>query len=112
MGDDVRKYVVRRPLPQKEGKPVQTKAPKIQRLVTPGRLQRKRHRLSVKRARSEAALNAESEYKKLLAKRLKDMKEKKAEAARSDVFQVCASLNLPLLQENKYKLYATIVLFI
>merc|ERR1711911_325356 len=80
--DDVRKYVVRRPLPQKEGKPVQTKAPKIQRLVTPGRLQRKRHRLSVKRARSEAALNAESEYKKLLAKRLKDMKEKKAEAVK------------------------------
>merc|ERR1712062_828184 len=77
--DDVRKYVVRRPLPQKEGKPAQTKAPKIQRLVTPGRLQRKRHRLSVKRQRSEKALNAEAEYKKLLAKRLKD---KKAEATK------------------------------
>merc|ERR1712002_1306412 len=80
--DDVRKYVVRRPLPQKEGKPAQTKAPKIQRLVTPGRLQRKRHRLAVKRQRTEKALNAEAEYKKLLAKRLKDMKEKKAEAVK------------------------------
>merc|ERR1712036_118291 len=69
-------------LPKKEGKPAQTKAPKIQRLVTPGRLQKKRHRLAVKRQRTEKALNAEAEYKKLLAKRLKDMKEKKAEATK------------------------------
>merc|ERR1711945_20299 len=45
--DDVRQYVVRRPIEVKEGKPQpkkpKTKAPKIQRLVTPQRLQRKRH---------------------------------------------------------------------
>jgi len=33
--DDVRHYVIRRELPAKEGKKKQTKAPKIQRLVTP-----------------------------------------------------------------------------
>merc|ERR1712228_862785 len=41
--DDVRQYVVRRPLPLKEGKKQKYKAPKIQRLITPQRLQRKRH---------------------------------------------------------------------
>ena len=37
--DDVRQYVVHRPLPEKDGKKSRTKAPKIQRLVTPARLQ-------------------------------------------------------------------------
>ena len=46
--DDVRKYVIRRKFTKKNGKEV-TKAPKIQRLVTPISLQRKRHRLSLKK---------------------------------------------------------------
>ena len=37
--DDVRKFVVRRPMPKKEGKKQRDKAPKIQRLVTPVVLQ-------------------------------------------------------------------------
>lgn len=38
--DDVRQYVVKRPLPLKEGKTKQRfKAPKIQRLITPSVLQ-------------------------------------------------------------------------
>lgn len=37
--DDVRQYVVKRPLPQKEGKKERMKAPKIQRLITPTVLQ-------------------------------------------------------------------------
>jgi Ribosomal protein S6e len=37
--DDVRSYVVRRPLPEKNGKKATSKAPKIQRLITPVRLQ-------------------------------------------------------------------------
>lgn len=37
--DDVRRYVVRRPLPKKEGKKQRYAAPKIQRLVTPNVLQ-------------------------------------------------------------------------
>merc|ERR1712108_80809 len=50
--DDVRQYVIKRPLPVKEGKECKkptAKAPKIQRLVTPTMLQRKRHRLALKR---------------------------------------------------------------
>lgn len=37
--DDVRHYVIKRPLPQKEGKKLRYKAPKIQRLITPSVLQ-------------------------------------------------------------------------
>lgn len=36
--DDVRRFVVKRPI-QKEGKPARSKAPKIQRLITPLTLQ-------------------------------------------------------------------------
>ena len=78
--DDVRQYVIKRPLPAKvcyilvdlslginyeilssdislqegkENKKQRYKAPKIQRLVTPAMLQRKRHRLALKRRRAE-----------------------------------------------------------
>ncbi|MCL4147735.1 UNVERIFIED_CONTAM: hypothetical protein GTU68_035861, partial [Idotea baltica] len=37
--DDVRRYVIKRPLSGKEGKKPTTKAPKIQRLITPSVLQ-------------------------------------------------------------------------
>jgi hypothetical protein len=37
--DDVRSFVVRRPLPERNGKKATSKAPKIQRLITPVRLQ-------------------------------------------------------------------------
>ncbi|MCP5656088.1 hypothetical protein NL311_27140, partial [Klebsiella pneumoniae] len=52
--DDVRRYVVKRVLPAKEGKEnakPRHKAPKIQRLVTPVVLQRRRHRLALKKKR-------------------------------------------------------------
>merc|ERR1712183_167464 len=49
--DDVRQYVVRRPV-TKEGKKPRTKAPRIQRLVTPRVLQHKRHRIALKRQRT------------------------------------------------------------
>lgn len=55
--DDVRKFVIRRTV-AKEGKQEYTKAPKIQRLVTPQRLQRKRHNIAIKRRRAEAARDA------------------------------------------------------
>merc|ERR1712062_402821 len=51
--DDVCQYVIRRPLPAKEGKKQKFAAPKVQRLVTPVMLQRKRHRLALKRRRGE-----------------------------------------------------------
>jgi small subunit ribosomal protein S6e len=55
--DDVRKFVIRRTV-TKEGKKEYTKAPKIQRLVTPQRLQHKRQRVAIKRRRAEAAREA------------------------------------------------------
>ena len=73
--DDVRRYIFKRALPQKEGKPQRFKAPKIQRLITPHRLQRKRHMLAVKKKRGEKARQEATEYAKLLAKRAKESRE-------------------------------------
>merc|ERR1712038_1574373 len=75
--DDVRQYVIKRPLPAKEGKENKKqryKAPKIQRLVTPAMLQRKRHRLALKRRRAEKNRQAAAEYAKILAQRQKEAK--------------------------------------
>jgi len=78
--DDVRKYVIRRELPVKEGKEkkgTKTKAPKIQRLVTPQTLQRKRHRLALKKSRVVKNKTEAATYAKLLALRNKEAKEKR-----------------------------------
>ncbi|KAL8955673.1 MAG: hypothetical protein Q9183_006562, partial [Haloplaca sp. 2 TL-2023] len=57
--DDVRRYVVRREVqPKAEGKKPYEKAPRIQRLVTPQRLQHKRHRMALKRRKAEASKDA------------------------------------------------------
>lgn len=89
--DDVRKYVIRREVTPKNGKKAYTKAPKIQRLVTPRTLQHKRHRQAIKRRRTEASREAESEYKQLLAKRVKEAKDKKIERRRTSSMQKSAS---------------------
>ncbi len=73
--DDVRKYIFKRPLPLKEGKPQRHKAPKIQRLVTPRRLQRTRHLKSLKKKKGEKARQEAAEYAKLLAKRAKESRD-------------------------------------
>ena len=80
--DDVRQYVVRRPLPQKEGKKSQTKAPKIQRLITPALIQRKRRQHALKRKRAEKQKEQANEYARLLAERQKEAKHAKEEARR------------------------------
>ncbi|KFY78486.1 hypothetical protein V501_07594 [Pseudogymnoascus sp. VKM F-4519 (FW-2642)] len=78
--DDVRKFVIRREVqPKGEGKKAYTKAPKIQRLVTPQRLQHKRHRIALKRRNSERTKDAASEYAAILAKRVHDVKAEKAD---------------------------------
>ncbi|EXJ72915.1 40S ribosomal protein S6-B [Cladophialophora psammophila CBS 110553] len=78
--DDVRKFVIRREVvPKKEGAKPYTKAPKIQRLVTPQRMQHKRHRIALKRRRAEAAKDAANEYHQLLAKRVHEEREKRTE---------------------------------
>ncbi|KAF9941063.1 40S ribosomal protein S6 [Mortierella alpina] len=78
--DDVRKFVIRREVqPKNAEKKPYTKAPKIQRLVTPVVLQRKRNVLALKKRRAENAKEAEVEYKALLAKRVKEAAEKRSE---------------------------------
>merc|ERR1711931_588048 len=82
--DDVRQYVVRRPLPEREGKKAKSKAPKIQRLVTPVVLQRKRHHFALKKKRVARKRDEAAEYTKLLAQRMKEAKERKMERKRSN----------------------------
>jgi len=84
--DDVRQYVISRALPLKEGqtaKQQRYKSPKIQRLITPMVLQRKRHRLSLKKRRREKNREEEAAYAKVLAQRIKEQKERKMERRRS-----------------------------
>uniref|UniRef100_A0A0K3CUJ6 40S ribosomal protein S6 n=1 Tax=Rhodotorula toruloides TaxID=5286 RepID=A0A0K3CUJ6_RHOTO len=64
--DDVRKFVIRREVvPKKEGAKPYTK-----RLVTPERLQRRRHLRSLKRRKTEQQREQIEEYKAVVAKRL------------------------------------------
>jgi small subunit ribosomal protein S6e len=74
--DDVRLHVVKRQIQKGDKKPY-TKSPKIQRLVTPQRLQRKRHLISVKRQRTEATKKQAEEFNVLLAKRYKEARDKR-----------------------------------
>jgi len=76
--DDVRQYVVKRQI-TKEGKKPYFKSPKIQRLVTPRRLQRKRLFAKIKRTRYEASRKAATEFNALMAQRYKEAREKRAQ---------------------------------
>ena len=76
--DDVRPYVVRRTIQKGEKK--YTKAPKIQRLITPQRLQHRRQVRAVKRGRYEKSKENADRYNKLLAEHHKLQKEKRAQA--------------------------------
>eukprot|EP00027_Filamoeba_sp_ATCC50430_P005276 CAMPEP_0168554752 /NCGR_PEP_ID=MMETSP0413-20121227/7952_1 /TAXON_ID=136452 /ORGANISM="Filamoeba nolandi, Strain NC-AS-23-1" /LENGTH=309 /DNA_ID=CAMNT_0008585523 /DNA_START=52 /DNA_END=982 /DNA_ORIENTATION=- len=81
--DDVRKYVTvyKREIPakKKEKKPT-FKAPKIQRLITPLALQRKRHRIALKKRRFEKNKQEAADYAKLLAQRNQERKEKRRQS--------------------------------
>jgi small subunit ribosomal protein S6e len=80
--DDVRQYVVKRPLPLQEGKKQRFKAPKIQRLITPAVLQRKRRRLALKKKRCLKRKLLVEAYAKVVAQRKKEFKAKKEEMKR------------------------------
>jgi len=75
--DDVRQFVVRREVTK--GDKTYTKAPKIQRLVTPQTLQRKRALKTQKVKNAQLQRDAAAEYAQLLAKRLHERKEEKLE---------------------------------
>eukprot|EP00199_Chlamydomonas_sp_CCMP681_P005624 CAMPEP_0119105854 /NCGR_PEP_ID=MMETSP1180-20130426/3702_1 /TAXON_ID=3052 ORGANISM="Chlamydomonas cf sp, Strain CCMP681" /NCGR_SAMPLE_ID=MMETSP1180 /ASSEMBLY_ACC=CAM_ASM_000741 /LENGTH=252 /DNA_ID=CAMNT_0007091023 /DNA_START=67 /DNA_END=825 /DNA_ORIENTATION=+ len=79
--DDVRKYVntYRRSFETKAGKK-HSKAPKIQRLITPLTLQRKRRLASLKKAGLEKSKSQAADYHKLLVQRLKEQRERRSES--------------------------------
>jgi len=79
--DDVRTYVnaYRRSFEGKTGKK-HSKAPKIQRLVTPLCLQRKRAKVAVKKQRIAKCKAESAEYQKLIALRVKEQKERRSES--------------------------------
>jgi len=77
--DDVRKFVISRKVTTKNGKTF-TKRPKIQRLITPLTLQRKRHLAAAKHASVEKSKEQKAEYERLVAQRAK---ERRASSKRS-----------------------------
>ncbi|RRT59058.1 hypothetical protein B296_00034169, partial [Ensete ventricosum] len=103
--DDVRKYVntYRRTFTTKSGASRAdsggfnsagkkcSKAPKIQRLVTPLTLQRKRARIAEKKKRIAKAKSEAAEYQKLLATRLKEQRERRSESLAKRRFKLSAA---------------------
>jgi len=75
--DDVTQYVVKRRI-EKAGKKARTKKPKIQRLVTPLRLQHRRRLASTRRQQQEKTKADATEYNNLIAARFKEQKDKRA----------------------------------
>ncbi|KAL5111763.1 40S ribosomal protein S6 [Taenia crassiceps] len=75
--DDVRQFVVRKPLPAKGDKKPRSKAPKIQRLTTPIRLQRKRRHRALKKKRIAIRKELETEYAKMIAVRRKQARDER-----------------------------------
>jgi small subunit ribosomal protein S6e len=76
--DDVRKYVIRRQIVKKDGKSYY-KAPKIQRLITPQRLQHKRERKALKRQRFEKSQAEAQVYNRLVNQRFKEQRERRSQ---------------------------------
>jgi len=72
--DDVRKYVISRTFTDKKGRETR-KAPKIQRLVTPLMLQRKRRHKAEKMASILRSKEEAAAYKKVVAQRLAEQRE-------------------------------------
>jgi len=73
--DDVRQYVVRRQIDKGDEKKNYTKAAKIQRLITPQRLQHKRQIKALKRTWYEKSASDAKDYAELVAKRHKEDRE-------------------------------------
>jgi len=72
--DDVRKFVIRREIEGKEGKTF-TKAPKIQRLITPQRVQRKRKEKAVARERWTSSRKVAQAYQEKVTEKMRLAKE-------------------------------------
>ncbi|KAE8784527.1 Serine/threonine-protein kinase SAPK2 [Hordeum vulgare] len=94
--DDVRQYVntYRRSFTNKKGKTV-SKAPKIQRLVTPLTIQRKRARIADKKKRIAKKKSEAAEYQKLLAQRLKEQRDRRSESMAKRRSKLSAATKAP-----------------
>lgn len=93
---DLRPLVIARKF-EKKGKTI-TKRPKVQRLVTPVTLQRKRRRNALKVAALEKSKKDAAEYSRLVAQRVKEQKE----ARRSEISKRRSSRKASLkAQETK-----------
>jgi small subunit ribosomal protein S6e len=73
--DDVRKYVIRRKIEKSGSKKPIFKAPKIQRLVTPRRLQHKRQQKATIKQRYEKTRTESAAFQELVAARFKEARE-------------------------------------
>jgi len=73
--DDVRKYVIRRKIEKDGAKKPIFKAPKIQRLVTPRRLQHKRQIKAEKKSRYEKTKADSAAFQELVAARFKEARD-------------------------------------
>merc|ERR1712228_881811 len=73
--DDPRKFVVRREIERGESKKKKSKAPRIQRLVTPAMLQRKRYFKSQTRKKMEDSKKAKKDYATRLSEYRHEQKE-------------------------------------
>ncbi|EGG15393.1 40S ribosomal protein S6 [Cavenderia fasciculata] len=76
--DDVRKYVIRRELPATDKRKAKSKAPKIQRLITPVVIKRRKALRAKKLARMVKASSEAAEYKKLIDSRSEAAKSKRS----------------------------------
>jgi len=74
--DDVRQYNIKRRI-AKEGQKAYNKYPKIQRLITPQRLQRKRSQFHEAKERVKASRKAAEDYNALIAARYKEARDKR-----------------------------------
>lgn len=91
--DDVRQFVIRRTIPGKEGKRDRTVAPKIQRLVTPVTLRRRRQKLHQKAARYAKQVADKKEYDELLKTVNKEKRAAAVAKARAHAAVVAAKAN-------------------
>ncbi|KAJ1971975.1 40S ribosomal protein S6, partial [Dimargaris verticillata] len=81
--DDVRQYVIRRTVERKDGKPSMVKSPKVQRLITPLVLHRRRRERRLRREKCAESQAKVQEYRQLLAKRAQEKRERKGSSAAS-----------------------------
>lgn len=101
--DNVKEYVIRREIPLKEGskrKKPRSKAPKIQRLVTPRRLLHKRQKKALQIKRHERSVKEIQAYAKLVAQRRKEELERRRLISSRRKSRVSKKKDVPATQKK------------